>query len=120
MASSLFASHRSERIAVIGADTELAARLTEEQRRVAEPASGARILRRETGTWDSREDSEPARDGYGLLIIDGMLVRRMGYDGRFGAELLGPGDVLRPWEHDGEEAVLPFQAHWRVLNPLRL
>ena len=80
----------------------------------------ARVLRRERGHWDAREDASVARDGFGLLVVDGLLVRRVGYDGRFGAELLGPGDLLRPWEHDGEEAVLPFEATWRVLESLRL
>jgi CRP-like cAMP-binding protein len=78
------------------------------------------VIRHQTGLWDAREDAEPARDGYGLLVLDGMLVRRVGHGGRYGAELLGPGDVLRPWEHDGDEAVLPFEAQWRVLSPLRL
>jgi CRP/FNR family cyclic AMP-dependent transcriptional regulator len=30
------------------------------------------------------------------------------------------GDLLQPAAHDGEEAVLPFAATWRVLSPLRL
>jgi CRP/FNR family transcriptional regulator, cyclic AMP receptor protein len=116
----LLSSSRPERVAVLAADVELAQRLPAERRQAAEPASMARVLRRGTGRWDASEDSAPARDGYGLLVIDGMLVRRVGYEGRYGAELLGPGDVLRPWEHDGDEAVLPFEAGWRVLSPLRL
>src|SRR5919108_4391176 len=45
-----------------------------------------------------------------------MFVR----DVRFGAELLGPGDLLRPQDHDGEAATLPFEATWRVLAQVRL
>jgi CRP/FNR family cyclic AMP-dependent transcriptional regulator len=47
-------------------------------------------------------------------------VRQVGIGARLAAELLGPGDLLRPHEHDGEEATLPFAATWRVLAPLRL
>jgi CRP/FNR family transcriptional regulator, cyclic AMP receptor protein len=49
-----------------------------------------------------------------------MLVRRVGIEGHYGAELLSAGDVLCPWAHDGEDAVLPFEATWRILEPLRL
>ena len=33
---------------------------------------------------------------------------------------LGPGDLLQPWRHDGEQVTLPFEAAWRVLSDLRL
>lgn len=78
------------------------------------------VLRRDTGIWRAKEDARYGRDGLGLLVVDGMLVRRVGLAGRFGAELLSVGDVLQPFEHDGEEATLPFEADWRVLVPLRL
>jgi CRP-like cAMP-binding protein len=41
-----------------------------------------------------------ARGGYGLLVLEGLLLRRVGIEGRYGAELLGPGDLLRPWQRD--------------------
>jgi len=59
----------------------------------------------------------PRARGFGLLILAGLLVRRVG---RFGAELLGSGDIVRPWEHDGEETTVPFDTTWRVLAPTRL
>jgi CRP/FNR family transcriptional regulator, cyclic AMP receptor protein len=111
---------RAERVSVIREDAELAARLSPARRAQAEAASAARVVHVQKGRWDARADASIARDGLGLLVMDGMLVRRVAYDGHAGAELLGPGDVLRAWEHDGEEAVLPFDAHWRVLAPLRL
>lgn len=75
----------------------------------------------ETGYWRPEEaEGEAARDGIGLLILDGLLVRRVGTEGRYGAELLGPGDLLRPWEHDGEDATLPFDTSFRVIERLRL
>jgi CRP-like cAMP-binding protein len=77
-------------------------------------------VRREPGLWDAKHDAEHGRDGLGLLVVEGTLVRRVGMSGRFGAELLGAGDILQPAQHDGEEATLPFEATWRVLSPLRL
>ena len=109
-----------ERIAVLRADRDLAARLVGARRERAESLSVARCLRRDTGAWEATQDAEQARDGLGLLIVDGTLVRRVGMAGRYGAELLSVGDVLQPARHDGEEATLPFEATWHVLAPLRM
>ena len=38
--------------------------------------------------------------GIGLLVLEGLLIRRVGVDDRFGAELLGEGDLLRPWQSE--------------------
>jgi CRP/FNR family cyclic AMP-dependent transcriptional regulator len=73
------------------------------------------------GVWKPEEaEGERARGGIGLLILEGLLVRRVGTDGRYGAELLGPGDLLRPWEHDGEDATLPLDTSFQVIERLRL
>jgi CRP-like cAMP-binding protein len=61
-----------------------------------------------------------AGDGFGLLVLEGLLVREVGVEGRHAAEVLGPSDLLRPWDHDGEDALLPVTAVWRVLCPARL
>src|SRR3954463_15038376 len=36
----------------------------------------------------------------GLLIVDGTLSRDVELGGRRCSELLGPGDLLRPWDYD--------------------
>jgi CRP/FNR family transcriptional regulator, cyclic AMP receptor protein len=73
------------------------------------------------GAWDpERAEGNAARGGMGLLILEGLLVRRVGGEGRYGAELLGPGDLLRPWEHDGEDAALPFDTSFRVIERLHV
>jgi CRP-like cAMP-binding protein len=118
--SSLFASARPERISVLRTDVELGFRLDDARRAHAERASAAHLIQRGPGVWDAREDAAVARDGAGLLLVDGMLVRRVGVAGRYGAELLSSGDILQPWQHDGEEATVPFEATWRVLGGLRL
>jgi CRP/FNR family transcriptional regulator, cyclic AMP receptor protein len=64
-------------------------------------------------------DSGRAREGFGLLVLGGVLVRRVGFGGRFGAELLADGDLLRPWEFDGDESI-GFETTWRVLANARL
>jgi CRP/FNR family cyclic AMP-dependent transcriptional regulator len=105
---------------VLRADPELADRLEGARRARAEGLSVARVVRRDPGIWETADDADHARDGLGLLVVDGTLVRRVGMAGRQGAELLSVGDLLQPARHDGEEATLPFDATWRVLTPLRL
>jgi CRP/FNR family cyclic AMP-dependent transcriptional regulator len=120
METSFFGTHRSDAVAVLSVDRELAERLDGARRARAESLSMARLLRRPAGSWDAKEDSRHGRDGLGLLVVDGTLVRRVGMGGRYGAELLSAGDLLQPAEHDGEAASLPFEATWRVLEPLQL
>ena len=120
MTSPLFASRRSDRVSVLSVDPELAGRLEGTRRERAEELSTARLLRRPAGLWHAKDDARHGRDGLGLLVVEGTLVRRVGMAGRFGAELLSDGDLLQPAEHDGEDATLPFEATWRVLRPMRL
>jgi hypothetical protein len=42
--------------------------------------------------------------GIGVLVLDGLIIRRIGIHGRYGAELIGAGDILRPWQHEPESS----------------
>jgi len=105
---------------VLRADPGLAERLDPGRRAEAECLSGAGVLGRDVGSWRGKDDARFGRDGAGLLVLRGMLVRRVGLEGRLGAELLSDGDLLQPAMHDGEDAVVPFESTWRVMVPLRL
>jgi CRP/FNR family transcriptional regulator, cyclic AMP receptor protein len=105
---------------VLEEDPGLGAVVAPERADRARSASMAGVLRVRAGSWDAMHDAPLARGGFGLLVLAGVLIRRVGVDGRFGAELLGPGDLLRPWQHDGEADVLPFEMTWRVVAPVRM
>jgi hypothetical protein len=104
---------------VLDEDSELAELIPNPQLQTARQASLASIVEIPSGWWDARVDADRAREGYGLLMLDGVLVRRVGYGGRYGAELLAEGDLLRPWEFDGDET-LGFETNWRVLSGSRM
>ncbi len=59
-------------------------------------------------------------DLLGLLVIEGLLIRRVQVAGRNCGELVGPGAIVRPWDHFGEHAPLPFEVSWRVIEPVTL
>src|SRR4051794_25162281 len=109
------------RTIVLDEDRELARVIDQARNDNARGASAASVVQIPPGPWEAMENAPHVRGGYGLLVLEGLLIRRVGLDGRFGAEVLGPFDLLRPWESDGESSgSLPFEASWRVMAPLRL
>src|SRR5690349_5772024 len=103
----VFGSYKPETASVLRHDRDLGDAVAPERREAAERASVARVLHVERGNWDARSQAPATRGGYGFLVLAGLLVRRVGLNERVAAELLGPSDLLRPLEHDGEEATLP-------------
>jgi CRP/FNR family cyclic AMP-dependent transcriptional regulator len=104
---------------VLAADPDLAEGLSGPRLERARRDCIAGFVVVDAGAWEpEREEADAVRGGIGLLVLDGLLVRRVGRGGRFGAELLGPGDLLRPWQHDGEDTTLPFETSFRVMQRL--
>jgi len=68
------------------------------------------------GTWLPQELAPKAT--VGLLILDGIAFRRIEVGGRCAGDLVGAGDLLRPWESDLDFTILPTDAAWQVLQPL--
>src|SRR3954454_12539932 len=99
-------------------DPDLAAGLEGERLRRAERELVAATPATIGGPWEAEESGESVRGGIGLLLLEGLVVRRVGRTGRYGAELLGPGDLMRPWQHDGEDVTLPFDTAFRVIEQL--
>ena len=66
------------------------------------------------GVWRPPADPAGCGDWLGLLVTDGLLTRTVQVDGLHATELLGPGDVLRPWDDDGSAHTVPALTSWRV------
>jgi len=66
--------------------------------------------------WDEPHWGPRLRAGIGLLVLEGLLVRRLQLDGRYGAELLGRGDILRPWQPEDAVASFSGSTGWRCLE----
>ena len=56
----------------------------------------------------------------GVLVLQGLLLRRLHVHARASVELLGAGDVLRPLELGTSFASVPAAASWRVCEPVQL
>ncbi|HEX4436290.1 MAG TPA: Crp/Fnr family transcriptional regulator [Solirubrobacteraceae bacterium] len=105
---------------VLERDPGLADGLPEGLREQAVSECLAKELALPTGRWRGAPAVNGHAGGIGLLVLEGLLVRRVGIEGRFGAELLGEGDLLRPWEGEDELPTLPMTTAWRVLEPARV
>lgn len=101
---------------VLREDPDLAEAIPPARRQRAIEECIARRMRIARGRWSS-ERTDVIADGIGLLVLEGLLIRRVGVDGRFGAELLGDGDLLRPWQGQDIPPTLPRTTGWRVLQP---
>lgn len=104
---------------VLREDADLAATLAPETRAAALEECIAPVMRLGSGHW-SGQMTGFSRGGIGLLVLDGLLLRRVGVDDRYGAELLGDGDLLRPWQEEDMQSTVPFTTRWQALQPTRL
>jgi len=90
-----------------------------------ERAAAARVLAvpshaLEPGPWEPERDLGEIYPVVGFLIVDGMVTRDLLFAGRTTTELLGAGDILRPWDDDVAFDALPFSASWNVQTPARV
>lgn len=106
-------------VALLEVDPELADRIPPARLAAAGSAALARVERLATGSWDPAEPPVGS-EGFGLLVLSGFLVRRVGRGERFGAELLGRGDLLRPWQVPGRIASRPFESAWQTVAAAEL
>ena len=102
---------------VLEEDPELAEAIEPELRQQAVETVLAGEVQIAPGAW--RPPPNGMEQGLGMLVLDGILIHRVGVDERFGVELIGEGDLLRPPPWTGE-STLALTNHWLVLESARL
>jgi CRP/FNR family cyclic AMP-dependent transcriptional regulator len=90
----VFDAHRSVRL--LEEDPDLRGDLSEEDARAACDQSVARVVPVAAGSWRAPDEKRDP-GAFGVYIVDGLLARKVTVGDRTCAELLGPGDILRPW-----------------------
>lgn len=118
--SSLFSPRRAT-VAILAADPDLGAGLDPAELRRAEHLLRAPTVHLDAGPWNPGEDLDwsPGPGDLGLLVLDGLLVRGLDLHGAACAEVIGAGDVIRPWE-TRPDATLQRSAHWDVVAAAHL
>lgn len=107
-------------IRVLEADRELAGRLPPAARAVARDQALAVVHEIHSPIWQPNEalDDEPGH--LGLLVLEGVLIRNVSLTGVACTELVGPGDLIRPWDDAAPYAPVPVQSDWTVLEEARV
>jgi hypothetical protein len=109
-----------ERVHVFEDAPELIAQLDPEDAALAKRIVVHQIVL-EPGTWRPSFPTQELRGHLGLLVLDGLVSRQVTLGEVTCAEMLGDGDVLRPWtELESEIVSVPAEARWQVVSPTRI
>lgn len=104
-------------IRLLRADPDLAEDMAPEVRELATEFVRVRTFRVPKGPWQP-----PAVDhgATGLLLLEGLMVRTLRLGRVSSYEVVGPTDIIRPWEDDLIPSLVPTLTDWRVLEPARV
>jgi hypothetical protein len=107
-------------MSLVDADADLGERLSPDEFERAQRDALVRIRNVTKGEWDPAAAIEEGSHHRGFLIVDGLLSREVEVMARRCVELLGQGDVMRPWRWDSEGSHVQAEVGWKVLEPARL
>jgi CRP-like cAMP-binding protein len=79
------------------------------------------MMRLRRGRWTVPDALRERHEHWlGLLVVEGLMIRTIRVSQLECCELIGPGDVIRPWDGDDEIAPLASGASWRVVEDARV
>jgi CRP/FNR family cyclic AMP-dependent transcriptional regulator len=103
---------------ILREEPDLADGLSPSDRRAAIATFRARVISVSRPRWEPPE-LDPATT-YGLMVLEGLIGRRVRIGPAVGTELLSCGDILRPWDEPTLWGMIPPELDWRVFRPTRL
>jgi CRP-like cAMP-binding protein len=104
-------------IQLLREDPDLGENMPPQARRQATELIRARVFRVPKGTWDPPEIDHGM---IGLLLLDGLMVRTLQLGRVSSSEVVGPSDIIRPWETEMIPSLVPTLSSWRVLEPVEI
>jgi hypothetical protein len=111
----------AQAIRLLDHDPELAGGLRGEELELATRYLVARTLLIEPGDWKPPWPGADDPGGHlGLLLLDGLVMRTQRVGSVEPAELVGSGDILRPWQIGDEGSSLEAEPRWQVLARTRV
>ena len=100
-------------------DPDLGQLLPDERLSAARHELRVSVRTLESGPWDVDRLSGASREHVGLLVLDGVIAREVLVSDTISTELLGPGDVVRPWRLQDGSGLLQHTVRWNVLSRSR-
>jgi hypothetical protein len=107
------------RIHLLDADPELGRLLRGSRLEDARRDLLTRIHSLERGPWDAERLRSTGPEHVGLLLIEGVVSREIALEDNVSAELLGPGDVVRPWQVHPPAQLMQAEVRWTVVEEAR-
>lgn len=107
-------------VRVLEEDPELAAELDPTSVQLATRHAIAAVEVVAPGTWDPTAPPDGGGGFLGLLVLDGLLMRDVTFAHAACTELIGRGDLLRPWDWERDVLTIRPQVTWTALQPVRL
>jgi CRP/FNR family cyclic AMP-dependent transcriptional regulator len=112
------ARKHTESALILKEDPDLANGLSPADRTAALALFRAPVIHVGGPRWDPPE-YQPDKT-FGLLVLDGLIGRRVRIGRAVGTELLSFGDVLRPWHEPIGWEMIPPELDWRIFQSARL
>jgi CRP/FNR family cyclic AMP-dependent transcriptional regulator len=107
-------------VRVLEEDPELAAGLDPTSVQLATRHAIAAVELVAPGPWEPSRPADGGGGHLGLLVLDGLLMRDVRFAHATCTELLGRGDLLRPWDWERDVPTIRPQVAWTALQPVRL
>lgn len=107
-------------VRLLEVDPDLGEHLSPRDEPIAREQLIAHVERYGRGHWAVAPEDFDGAESLGLMLIEGILVRRVTVGHRTCAEFLGPGDVAQPWLLVGPDASIATEVEWRVEQQLRV
>lgn len=107
-------------VRVLEEDPELAAGLDPTSLQLATRHAIAAVETVAPGVWEPTRPADGGNGHVGLLVLDGLLMRDVTFARAACTELLGRGDLLRPWDWEREVVTVRPDVVWTALQPVRL
>ena len=106
-------------VSILECDPDLAEDLSDDDLAIARPELVADVRCYARGKWIVGAEDFDHVANLGLLVVKGLLVRRVTIGDHTSAELLGPGDVLQPWLRIGPDQSVAVEVGWEVVQPVQ-
>jgi len=116
METAIEKASETARTNLLEVDADLAATIPEGEREAAVGRLMADTEEVEPGPWEGVDGSGAT----GLLVVEGFLTRDVLFAGARSRELLGTGDILRPWDVEDDLFPLPPESGWTILETSRM
>ncbi|MGI8778921.1 MAG: helix-turn-helix domain-containing protein, partial [Solirubrobacteraceae bacterium] len=112
-------ARRPGAVHVLDADPDLGSLLSEQRIGDARQRLVAREEVVPAGPWIDARLDRAGPGQLGLLLLEGMIARELLMSNNVSTELLGQGDLVRPWQIHGPSRLVRSEVRWTVLKRAR-